>query len=201
MRKRPQQERSRQMVATLIDATARSIAERGLDGTTTPHIAELAGVSVGSLYQYFDGKDALIEALVEKMAGDVAQGLKRLPLNEIGNLREMIGTAIRFGFSFLNSGDGLYLEMVRNWHRLPTRKVADLLQQQFLDLARVYFLKHYHDYPIRDLQVRIFIIVNSTIFTVVRLISQSDGFLREEEVAEGLTQMIAGYLEAAPAKS
>ena len=63
MRKKPQQQRSRQMVDTLIEATARTIAQRGLDGATTPAIAETAGVSVGSLYQYFDGKEALIAAL------------------------------------------------------------------------------------------------------------------------------------------
>ncbi|MEL0028459.1 MAG: TetR family transcriptional regulator [Perlucidibaca sp.] len=49
MRKRPQQERSRQMVAALIEATARCITAHGLDNTTTPRIAEIACVSVGSL--------------------------------------------------------------------------------------------------------------------------------------------------------
>ncbi|MCI0353744.1 MAG: TetR family transcriptional regulator, partial [Acidobacteria bacterium] len=49
MRKKPQQTRSRQMVKTLVEATARTIAERGLADTTTNHIATRAGVSVGSL--------------------------------------------------------------------------------------------------------------------------------------------------------
>lgn len=77
MRKRPQQQRSRQMVDTLIEATARTIANHGLDSTTTPLIAETAGVSVGSLYQYFEDKDALIAALLDKLARDVTQLLDR----------------------------------------------------------------------------------------------------------------------------
>lgn len=198
MRKRPQQERSRQMVATLIDATARCIAERGLDNTTTPHIAELAGVSVGSLYQYFGSKDALIEALVEKLADDVGRGVKRLPVAEDMSLRDMVGTAIRFGFAMLNASDGLYLELARNWHRVQTQKVADTLQQHFLDISRVYFLRHYREHPIEDLEVRVFIITNSTIFTMVRLISQDRAMLREDAVADGLTDMITGYLESRP---
>lgn len=196
MRKRPQQQRSKQMVETLVDATARCIVENGLDGTTTPRIAELAGVSVGSLYQYFDGKEALIEALVERMAGDIAKGLKRLPMEPTGSLRDMISAAIRFGFALLNSGDGLYVELVKNWHRLPTQKVADTLQQHFLELARLYFLKHYHEHPVENLQVRTFIIVNSTIFTMVRLISQDQPMVRQEDVAEGLIEMIVGYMES-----
>jgi AcrR family transcriptional regulator len=196
MRKRPQQERSRQMVDTLIEATARVISQRGLDGATTPLIAEAAGVSVGSLYQYFEGKEALIEALVEKLADDVATALKRLPLSEDASLHELVAAAIHFGFAMLNSRDGLFLELVRNWHRLPTQMVADVLQQHFLELARVFFLKHYHDHPIENLQVRIFIIANSTLFTMVRLISQENLMIRQEAVAEGLITMIVGYLES-----
>jgi len=198
MRKQPQQQRSKQMVETLVEATARCIVENGLDGTTTPRIAELAGVSVGSLYQYFSSKEALIDALLEKTAGDIATGLKYLPLNEAGTLRDMVTSAIRYGFALLGSGEGLYVELVKNWHRLPTQKVADALQRHFLELARFYFLKHYRDHPIENLQVRVFIIVNSTIFTVVRLISQDNPMVTQEDVADGLIEMIVNYMESGP---
>ncbi|HBM23849.1 MAG TPA: TetR/AcrR family transcriptional regulator, partial [Alcanivorax sp.] len=56
MRKHPRQRRSRQLVDSLIEATGRALVEYGLDHTTTVRIAEIAGVSVGSLYQYFEGK-------------------------------------------------------------------------------------------------------------------------------------------------
>lgn len=195
MRKRPQQQRSRQMVDTLIEATARCIAEHGLDGTTTPKIAELAGVSVGSLYQYFDGKDALISALIEKMAQDIAQALKQLPFSQTHDLEQMVSMAIRFGFTLLDSDNKLYLELASNWQRLPTQRVADVLQQHFFELARLYFLKHYQQYPIENLHTKIFIISNSTIFTMVRFISENNTMLQADEVAEGLIQMITGYLK------
>lgn len=196
MRKRPQQQRSREMVSTLIEATARCIAERGLDNTTTGHIAELAGVSVGSLYQYFDGKEALIEALMGQLAEDTARGVSRLPLPADASLRDLVGTAIRFGFSVLHQRDGLYLELVRNWHRLPTRKATDMLQQHLMELARLHFIRHYRELPIEDLQVRMFIITNSTIFTMARLIDQDSRLLPVDAVASGLTDMVTGYLLA-----
>ncbi|WP_205527205.1 helix-turn-helix domain-containing protein [Solimonas sp. K1W22B-7] len=56
----------------LIEATARSIAERGLVNTTTNHVAERAGVSIGSLYQYFDGMESLVQALLAKASSDIA---------------------------------------------------------------------------------------------------------------------------------
>lgn len=56
------------MVDDLLEATARVLAARGLDGTNTNEIARVAGVSVGSLYQYFSGKQGLAAALIERKA-------------------------------------------------------------------------------------------------------------------------------------
>lgn len=198
MRKRPQQRRSRDMVRALIAATGQVIQRHGLDAATTVRIAEQAEVSVGSLYQYFADKDTLIEALMESLADDIAGGLKALPLLETRDLREMVERAIRFGFSVLHSRDGLYLELVRNWHRVPTDRMVDLLQQHFMDLARLYFLKHYRDYPIENLQVRVFIVTNSVLFTMVRHISQHQGLIGEQQLATELTRMVADYLGAPP---
>ncbi len=62
-RKAPRQSRSQATVTAILDATARILVERGLAATTTNAVAERAGVSVGSLYQYFPNKEALVSAL------------------------------------------------------------------------------------------------------------------------------------------
>lgn len=64
-RKRPLQVRSQRTVDDVLKAAAQVFARRGYAGTTTNHIAERAGVSVGSLYEYFPNKDALLVALAE----------------------------------------------------------------------------------------------------------------------------------------
>lgn len=51
----------------LLEATEIVLAERGFAGTTTNHIADAAGVSIGTLYHYFPSKEALIEAVVHRM--------------------------------------------------------------------------------------------------------------------------------------
>lgn len=74
-RKRPRQERSRATVEAILEAAARVFEEEGLSGATTNRIAERAGVSIGTLYQYFPSKESLAVALVED---HIREGLRRL---------------------------------------------------------------------------------------------------------------------------
>jgi AcrR family transcriptional regulator len=71
------QARSRTTVEAILTATARILVERGYAKTTTVAVAERAGVSVGSLYQYFPGKDALIAALLERHMAGAVQMMER----------------------------------------------------------------------------------------------------------------------------
>lgn len=64
-RKQPLQARSRDTVDVILKAAARLLATKGYAATTTNHIAEDAGVSIGSLYEYFPNKDALLVALMD----------------------------------------------------------------------------------------------------------------------------------------
>jgi AcrR family transcriptional regulator len=65
-RKRPVQRRSAATVDAIVEAAARLLESAGFDGYTTNAIAARAGVSVGSLYQYFPNRDALTAALIER---------------------------------------------------------------------------------------------------------------------------------------
>lgn len=69
-RKMPKQTRSAQTVEAILDAAAGVFGERGYGGGTTNHIAERAGVSIGSLYQYFPNKDAILAGLMERHVSD-----------------------------------------------------------------------------------------------------------------------------------
>jgi AcrR family transcriptional regulator len=59
-RKQPQQVRSNELVAAILDAAIQVLAKEGAQGFTTARVAEKAGVSVGSLYQYFPNKAAIL---------------------------------------------------------------------------------------------------------------------------------------------
>jgi AcrR family transcriptional regulator len=66
LRKRPRQRRSQATFDAIIEASARILADDGVGQLTTNRIAVRAGVSVGSLYQYFPNRQAIVRALVER---------------------------------------------------------------------------------------------------------------------------------------
>jgi AcrR family transcriptional regulator len=81
-RKLPRQERSRVTVEAILQATARILTEKGYDRMNTNLVAELAGVSIGSLYQYFPNKESLMVALLEEHSQEIA-GLIESKLNHL----------------------------------------------------------------------------------------------------------------------
>src|SRR4051794_7645834 len=66
VRKQPRQARAQATVECILRATAHILVEQGYDRITTNHVAERAGVSIGSIYQYFPSKEALVAALVDR---------------------------------------------------------------------------------------------------------------------------------------
>jgi len=74
-RKTPRQGRSQATVEAIVEAAARILETTGPAGFNTNAIARLAGVSVGSLYQYFPGKQALIAELSRRNAEAALSGL------------------------------------------------------------------------------------------------------------------------------
>ena len=75
-RKQPRQSRSAATVEVIIEAATRILASHGPAGFNTNRVAELAGVSVGSLYQYFPNKAALIATLIERAQDGLADALE-----------------------------------------------------------------------------------------------------------------------------
>jgi AcrR family transcriptional regulator len=96
-RKRPRQERSRLTVEAILDAAAHVFERHGYAAGTTNRIAQRAGISIGSLYQYYPNKDAVLVALVDRhldegvaALGPVLEGLHREQPPPAGGVRRLV---------------------------------------------------------------------------------------------------------------
>ena len=97
-RKSPSQERSRRTVDRILAAGARIFHDQGYAGATTNDIADEAGVSVGSLYQYFPNKDSILVALTRSHIESTTTGLSRLlgSMTPDVGLEEIVRTVVVF---------------------------------------------------------------------------------------------------------
>jgi len=74
-RRQPKQARSQQRVEHILATASALFAEQGYEAVSTNHIAKAAEVSIGSLYQFFPNKEAILDALVDKYLDDMQEAL------------------------------------------------------------------------------------------------------------------------------
>ena len=77
-RKAPAQDRSKAMVELILQAATRVLERESLAGFNTNRVAEVAGISIGSLYQYFPNKAALITMLIARTQTALADQLREV---------------------------------------------------------------------------------------------------------------------------
>lgn len=135
-RKQPKQERSRGMVETILQATARILVKGDFSELNTNRIAEEAGISVGSLYQYFPTKEATVAALIEKHIESEIPKMREKILIAAKNENKKI--ALREFFEFLVSLYGknkkLRMALIDQFPRIGKQKEIQALENEIAHL-------------------------------------------------------------------
>jgi AcrR family transcriptional regulator len=105
-RKSPVQARSTASVDAILEATVQVLLEAGKERLTTTRVASRAGVSVGTLYQYFPNKSALLQAALKRHMDGVAEAVERVCREQIGNSLADMGKALVDAFLRAKMNDG-----------------------------------------------------------------------------------------------
>jgi len=128
-RKQPRQARARHTVEAIIEASARILEEQGHGGFTTNAVAALAGVSIGTLYQYFPDKDALLGALIARETTLLVEEAEAASLMTCGQeaLDSLVQAAVRHQVRRPHLARILDFEEAR----LPSDVVTQLVRSRF----------------------------------------------------------------------
>ncbi len=201
MPRKPQQTRSKATVDAIIQATFIAVAERGMNDTTTRYVAELAGVSVGSLYEYFANKEALFDAVAERFVDDVVAMLKPLQptLVKLPIDKAVYTLLMQFG-DLLQRNNALYLKCAREAIQTQFQAHLDKFNKVLMDLVIQYGLHNPQTLNIGNLPTMSYIFINGGIFAVVRHLSDSNPPMTFEELARGLSDMVGHYVAMELAK-
>lgn len=198
MRRQPRQQRSQALVKSLLEATGRVIVARGIDLTTTNHIAGEAGVDVASLYQYFSNKEDLIEELLRSLADEVVKAAIAY-FDAIDMYRaspaELIRGALTLGLNMARANP-VVRELVRHPKYLVGSRGMSVLENQMQHMATAYFRHHFRSYPIENLNTRLYIVSISAFTLIARHLSEEAPLIRDDELIEAMVLMFAPYFES-----
>jgi len=192
-RKIPKQQRSVAMVEALLEAAARVFVKEGYAKATTNRIAAAAGVSVGSLYQYFPGKDAIaVELLRRYRDGLVALVAKRLE----GATGETFPAIVRDLLRDLLRAEGinpaLHRVLIEQVLRTSARKEM-LGFEERLEAIIVRALEASDAGGGLDHELAAFILVR-VVLAVVQSVVVDRPKLNTPELVDELTRMVVGYV-------
>lgn len=197
MRKRPQQQRAKIIVENILEGAQKCISDFGVLQLTTPKIAEKSGVSVGSIYQYFENKDQIVAELLLRKSEGLGQALKQLVLlQQQTSIQDIITLSIAFGFESLKSDQGFFIEILKNWHAYSDSEAAQVLERHFLEIAMYVFGRHSPQWDFESLKHKSFVIINSTLFSMMRYASHNAFLIEEQRLQQELAKMIIAYLHS-----
>lgn len=192
-RKQPKQERSQVTVEAILSATAHILTENGYNQLTTNRVAERAGVSIGSLYQYFPNKEALIFALAEHHANEMVQlakqhleGLSDRTIPEV--LRQIIKAAL--------AAYAVNPKLHRVLHeQIPHSEVMKRLDQAKIENLLQSFLAQRSDQlrP-KNLELAVFMVERTIRALIHGAMIDHPELLKTGELEQELTLLLSAYL-------
>ncbi len=194
-RKRPRQERSRATVDTILVATARILVKRGYDGLTTNAVADAAGISIGSLYQYFPNKEAIVAALIElhmeRMTSDVLSELTRVATLAVpAQVRAVVELIIR-AHSVEPDLHRVLTEQVSRVGRLAKLRELDSITHRMI--AGLLAARQ-HELAIRDPELASFMLVSTVEAIVHRAALFAPAWLEDPRLVDETCLLVNRYL-------
>ncbi|RFO94970.1 TetR/AcrR family transcriptional regulator [Rhodoferax lacus] len=146
-RKHPHQQRSRALVEAVAEACLRILDEEGDAALTVARIAEVSGAGVGSIYQYFPNKDAIVAMLYERVLDQETEHLLQMREGLVGvplatALREILANIVRVELRLYQLNADFHLRHHAALHlgmwRGPYRTALEFTDATWLPLLQMY---------------------------------------------------------------
>ncbi len=194
-RKKPQQERAQKRVQLLLDATAEVLREHGYDRASTNKIATVAGVSIGSLYQYFPGKEALVAALIERQ-GQRELDLFKSKLGEVQQrpLAEVVQVIVDAFIELHRMDSRLHSVLVEQIPRVGDLQKVEQSDGEATRLIREFIGNRQAELDVSDVDLAAFIVMHSVEAVVHQAILQNPDLLEQQAFADELCALVTSYL-------
>jgi len=197
-RRSPRQERSRSTVDAIFEAASRLLDSGGVEGATTGRIAHVAGVSIGSLYQYFPKKEALFGALTERaIEGDLVRVREAVDRARAMSLEEGTREILGAGFVFALERPRLFCWMLRYLPQLGLLPSVERMERELIAETTRFLEAHRAELGGADPGLLAIAGVGAVRGAIVTLARERPSFLEDgERVLDLATDLALGSLLA-----
>lgn len=196
MRKQPKQARSKAMVEAILEAASIVLQRDGMAGFGTRQVAEEAGISVGSLYQYFNHKDALLNAMASALIERLQNQLSNvLPSLQKANPQDFIRILIMSCYEVLDRNDGRDLSLLRHWSELRLSPDVAGVERVLMQYVEIFSATQPTLRVMPDKQRALYIGINSVFFNLLRYSSEPSPYFTRQELVDGLVEMLELYVQ------
>jgi AcrR family transcriptional regulator len=194
-RKRPEQDRSRATVDAIVDAAARILVKDGYDAFTTNRVAEKAGVSIGSLYQYFPNKDALLSELMRRHTRDLEEGIDAMvEWAHAAPLAQAIRAAIEHNVRAHLVDPALHRVLSEEVPALGKLDWEGDFEERTRARVKAAFEARRAEIVVRDLDLAVYIVSRAVEAIVHNAVTERLDDLKSGAIADEVTRMLVGYL-------
>ena len=200
-RKQPQQARSRATVTLILDAMTRILDREGPDAGTTTRVAEVAGISIGTLYQYFSHRDAILDALQDREFERAMELMQRvLTSNSHGAGRDVARAVISGLLQLYAEAPGLHRVLALEGLRVTPTDRVHAFDMRVVALVRSFLTMS--SLPIRrtNVDAAAFVVFQSVRASLLARMLENPPGIDDETLTEELTEMIFSYLVHDPAR-
>ncbi|MFI6871759.1 TetR/AcrR family transcriptional regulator [Nocardia sp. NPDC050406] len=182
------------MLARIVDAGEATLIAHGYDGASTNRIAAAAGISPGSLYQYFPNKDAIVSAVIERYTAQVAGRVREHVVAHLASPPEIgVPEAVSVLLDALGAHPELLRAVVEQTPRLTSGSAVVAFEQQIGELARVALTMRRKQVRVEvDFDTAAWMLVRAVEHLTVRYVLDQPPIPRERFLAE-ITRLVLNY--------
>jgi AcrR family transcriptional regulator len=192
----PRQPRSVEMVHCILNAGMHVIEEEGLPAMTTNRVAERAGVSVGSLYQYFANRESILAGIIERSLLDIAQVMRTAQTAMADEpLDEALRTRIVLMLRYYDPHLPVVRRVLREAPLLADNGMLASMEQVLIDLLRDYLLQNAHRYRLRGGTAGIHVAAATLVLLYLRWLAEPFPRVGEEQFVAALVQQVMAMVE------
>ena len=194
-RKVPQQQRAQFTVDCILGAAESIIIKSGYDAATTNHIAEVAGVSIGSLYQYFSSKEAIAAALVENAVSKATEVLRECILANMGKpLADAIRTIITVILSTRREYNFIFMLLPRQVPKLGKLSRSVTTEKFLYNTIRTFYHHHKHEIVVEDLEIAMFVAQHLVVGSIDAYLEDNSILITDEQLVDHIADAVVKYL-------